>query len=71
MLTASLVASDYTIAPDGTYVSGNKPIITPKGNYVGGDRFQITPNGNYIGVYDKPKRETAHQKYLRKRKERR
>ena len=30
-------AGDYTMAPDGTYVSGDDYTMTPDGGYVSGD----------------------------------
>ena len=35
MLVGFLMADGYTLAPDGSYVGGSKPILTPGGNYIG------------------------------------
>lgn len=45
--------SDYTLAPDGTYVSGDTATLAPDGTFVGGTRAVLTPSGKYVGDYDK------------------
>ena len=52
VLTAPAVvfaASDYTLAPDGTYVNDGKATLAPDGTYVGGDRATLAPDGSYVG----------------------
>ena len=49
----SYVSGDsYTTAPDGTYVSGDFYTMTPAGGYVGGNDYTMTPNGGYVGGSD-------------------
>ena len=50
VLTAPALAfadSDYTLAPDGTYVSDGKSTLAPDGTYVGGNRATLAPDGTY------------------------
>ena len=69
-LSMPMMAQDYTIAPDGTYVQGNSFAITPKGKYVGGDGHRITPNGNYVGHSEPRRRETIRERHHRIHQER-
>ncbi|MEI6598082.1 MAG: c-type cytochrome domain-containing protein [bacterium] len=41
--------SDYTLAPDGTYVSDGHPTLAPNGSYVGYGRATLAPDGTYVG----------------------
>ena len=52
LLVTITYSQDYTIAPDGTYVAGDKWTIAPDGTYVGGDEWVITPDGSYVGKDD-------------------
>jgi hypothetical protein len=52
VITAPALAfadSDYTLAPDGTYVGGNESTLAPNGTYVGGNQATLAPNGSYVG----------------------
>ena len=40
-------ASDYTMTPNGDYVSGGSYTMTPDGNYVGGSTYNMAPDGSY------------------------
>lgn len=56
-LTVSTIAiadSDYTRAPDGTYVSGSTMSQAPDGSWHGGDdgHFTQTPDGAWHGEND-------------------
>jgi hypothetical protein len=42
-------AGEYTLAPDGSYVSGDSYTLTPDGSYVGGDTYTLAPDGSYVG----------------------
>lgn len=46
------LAGDYTMASDGTYVSGDSYTMVPDGTYVGGDDYTMTPDGSYVGADD-------------------
>jgi len=37
-LTGVVIAGGYTLAPDGSYVGGNRAILTPNGTYVGDNK---------------------------------
>ena len=41
----------HTLAPDGTYVAGNRATLAPDGTYVGGTQAVLTPDGTYVGDY--------------------
>jgi hypothetical protein len=41
--------TDYTLAPDGTYVSDGHPTLAPDGTYVGYGRATLAPDGTYVG----------------------
>ena len=49
ILVGILMADGYTLAPDGSYVSGDSATLAPDGTYVGGSKAILTPGGNYIG----------------------
>ena len=40
--------SAVTLAPDGTYVSGDSAEMAPDGSFVGG-KPQMTPDGSFVG----------------------
>ncbi len=42
------IAGEYTMAPDGSYVSGDSFTMAPDGSYVGGDSSTIAPDGSYV-----------------------
>ena len=42
-------AQNYTMAPDGSYVSGDSYTMTPDGSYVRGHSYQLAPDGSYLG----------------------
>jgi hypothetical protein len=48
-LTGFAFGGGYTLAPDGSYVSGNKATLAPDGSYVGGNRAVLAPDGRYVG----------------------
>ncbi len=41
-------ASAQTLAPDGTYVSGDHAELAPDGSFVGGNP-ELAPDGSYTG----------------------
>lgn len=41
--------SDYSLAPDGTYVSDGNPTLAPNGTYVGYGHATLAPDGTYVG----------------------
>ena len=41
--------SEWTKAPDGTYVGGSEWIMAPDGTYVGGSTWTMAPDGTYVG----------------------
>ena len=43
------LAGDYTMAPDGSYVSGDSYNMAPDGSYVSGDSYNMAPDGSYVG----------------------
>ena len=42
-------ASDYTMTPNGGYVSGSSYHMAPDGSYQSGSSSTLAPNGQYIG----------------------
>ena len=51
IMSASLVLTSLcaqTLAPDGTYVSGDHAELAPDGTYVGGTP-ELAPDGSYVG----------------------
>ena len=42
--------SEWTKAPDGTYVGGTEWTQAPDGTYVGGSDWVMAPDGTYVGV---------------------
>jgi hypothetical protein len=48
-LTGFAFGGGYTLAPDGSYVSGSKATLAPDGSYVGGNKATLTPSGGYVG----------------------
>ena len=49
LLLSPSVKAEYTMTPDGNYVSGRSYTMTPDGSYVGGSSYSMTPNGSYVG----------------------
>jgi hypothetical protein len=43
------IASEYTMAPDGSYVGGDTWLMAPDGTYVGGETWTMAPDGTYVG----------------------
>ena len=48
----SVLAGDYTMTPDGSYVGGDSYTMAPDGSYVGGNDSTMTPDGSYVGSDD-------------------
>jgi hypothetical protein len=46
-LCLSANAGDYTMTPNGNYVSGSTYTMTPDGKYVGGSTYNMAPDGSY------------------------
>jgi len=46
------LAGSWTLAPDGTYVGGNRWSLAPDGTYVGGKSWALAPDGTYVGSGD-------------------
>jgi hypothetical protein len=44
-VAATQAHAEYTMTPDGNYVSGSTYSMTPDGKYVGGSSYSMTPNG--------------------------
>ena len=49
VLSTTAVADGYTLAPDGSYVSGDSYSLAPDGSYVSGDSYNLVPDGSFVG----------------------
>ena len=52
LILTSYLSANYTLTPDGTYVSGDSYSVAPDGTFVGGSNFEMTPDGKFIGTQD-------------------
>ena len=50
-LSRAVLAGDYIMAPDGSYVSGNSNTSAPDGSYVSGYSSTMSPDGSYLSGY--------------------
>ncbi|MBC8495675.1 hypothetical protein H8D36_05980 [archaeon] len=49
IISTTVLSADYTLTPDGSYVSGDSYSLAPDGSYVSGDSSSLAPDGTYVG----------------------
>ena len=58
----SISYAQSTMAPDGSWVSGDSVTMAPDGSWVGGDSVTMAPDGSWVG-YDSSDSESTNDTF--------